>query len=61
LKALALGAQAVFVGRPLVWGLAVDGEDGVADVLRLLRDELALGLALLGCVSPAEVTRAHAT
>ncbi|HEX6662510.1 MAG TPA: alpha-hydroxy acid oxidase [Gaiellaceae bacterium] len=61
LKALALGARAVFVGRPLVWGLAVDGEDGVADVLRLLRDELALGLALLGCASPAEVTRAHAT
>ena len=61
LKALALGADAVFVGRPLVWGLAVSGEDGVADVLRLLRDEVELGLALLGCASPAEVTRRHVT
>jgi 4-hydroxymandelate oxidase len=59
LKALALGARAVFVGRPFVWGLAVGGEEGVADVLRLLRDEVELGLALLGCVSPAEVTRRH--
>lgn len=61
LKALALGARAVLVGRPLVWGLAVGGEDGVVDVLRLLRDEIELGLALLGCASPAEVTRAHVT
>jgi isopentenyl diphosphate isomerase/L-lactate dehydrogenase-like FMN-dependent dehydrogenase len=61
LKALALGARAVLVGRPLVWGLAVGGEDGVADVLGLLRDEFELGLALLGCASPAEVTRAHVT
>lgn len=61
LKALALGARAVFVGRPFVWGLAVDGEDGVADVLRLLHDEVELGLALLGCASPAEVTRRHVT
>jgi 4-hydroxymandelate oxidase len=37
------------------------GEEGVADVLRLLRDEVELGLALLGCRSPADVTRAHAT
>ena len=61
LKALALGARAVLVGRPLVWGLAVGGEEGVGDVLRLLRDEIELGLALLGCASPAEVTRAHVT
>jgi isopentenyl diphosphate isomerase/L-lactate dehydrogenase-like FMN-dependent dehydrogenase len=59
LKALALGARAVLVGRPVVWGLAVEGEAGVTEVLELLRTELALGLTLLGCRSPAEVTGAH--
>jgi 4-hydroxymandelate oxidase len=61
LKALALGARAVLIGRAMVWGLTVAGEEGVADVLRLLRDEVELGLALLGCASPADVTRAHVT
>jgi len=61
LKALGLGARAVLIGRAMVWALAVDGEAGVAHVLRLLRDEIQLGLALLGCCSPAEVTRAHVT
>ena len=59
LKALALGARAVLVGRPIIWGLAVDGEAGVREVLALLRAELALGLTLLGCRSPAEITGAH--
>jgi isopentenyl diphosphate isomerase/L-lactate dehydrogenase-like FMN-dependent dehydrogenase len=59
LKALALGARAVLIGRAMVWGLAAAGENGVADVLRLLRDEVELGLALLGCASPADVSRAH--
>jgi isopentenyl diphosphate isomerase/L-lactate dehydrogenase-like FMN-dependent dehydrogenase len=59
LKALALGARAVLIGRAMIWGLTVAGEEGVADVLRLLRDEVELGLALLGCASPADVTRAH--
>jgi isopentenyl diphosphate isomerase/L-lactate dehydrogenase-like FMN-dependent dehydrogenase len=59
LKALALGARAVLVGRPVVWGLAVGGEEGVREVLELVRAELQLGLTLLGCRSPAEVTRAH--
>ncbi len=61
LKALALGARAVLIGRAMVWGLAVNGEAGVAHVLQLLRDEIQLGLALLGCRSPADVTRAHVT
>jgi isopentenyl diphosphate isomerase/L-lactate dehydrogenase-like FMN-dependent dehydrogenase len=61
IKALALGARAVLIGRAMVWGLAVAGEEGVRDVLRLLRDEVELGLALLGCSSPADVTRAHVT
>ncbi len=57
--ALALGADAVLVGRPALWGLAVDGEQGAHRVLELLRDELELTLALCGCASPAELTRAH--
>jgi 4-hydroxymandelate oxidase len=48
LKALALGARAVMVGRPVVWGLAVAGERGVQGVLDLLRGELDVALALAG-------------
>jgi isopentenyl diphosphate isomerase/L-lactate dehydrogenase-like FMN-dependent dehydrogenase len=59
LKALALGARAVLIGRPMLWGLAVAGEDGVTDVLRMFQEEIQLGLALLGCASPADVSRAH--
>jgi 4-hydroxymandelate oxidase len=58
-KALALGAQAVLAGRAPLWGLAVDGAAGVERVLGLLREEIALALALCGCASPAEVTHAH--
>lgn len=57
--ALALGADAVMVGRPALWGLAVGGEAGALRVLELLREEFELALALLGCASPAELTRAH--
>ena len=57
LKALALGARAVLIGRPIHWGLAVDGEAGVRHVLELLRAELALDLMLCGVASPAEVNR----
>ena len=59
LKALALGARAVLIGRAMLWGLAAAGEEGVADVLRMFKDEVELGLALLGCASPADVSRAH--
>ena len=58
-KALALGARAVLAGRAPRWGLAVDGGEGVERVLALLRDEVALALALCGCTSPDDVTRAH--
>ena len=57
LVALALGADAVLVGRPALWGLAVDGEQGARAVLELLRYEFKLALALLGCSTPGEVTR----
>ena len=58
-KALALGAQAVLVGRAPLYGLAVGGAEGVERVLELLREEVVLALALCGCASPADVTRAH--
>jgi 4-hydroxymandelate oxidase len=58
-KALALGAQAVLAGRPPLWGLGANGADGAQRVLELLRDEIELALALCGCTSPAQVTRAH--
>ena len=58
-KALALGASAVLAGRAPLWGLAVAGEEGVRHVLELLRAEVELALQLLGCRSPAEVTRDH--
>ncbi|XP_051723043.1 hydroxyacid oxidase 1 isoform X2 [Ctenopharyngodon idella] len=57
LKALALGAKAVFVGRPILWALACEGDKGVANVLQLLREELHLALALTGCRSLKEVNR----
>jgi 4-hydroxymandelate oxidase len=57
--ALALGARAVLVGRPVVFGLAFGGDTGVRQVLEILRDETENALALLGCRSPAEVTRSH--
>lgn len=50
-KAMALGASAVLVGRPAIWGLAAAGPLGVAHVLRLLRDELEMTMALTGCAT----------
>jgi 4-hydroxymandelate oxidase len=55
LKAMALGATAVLVGRPVVYGLAVNGAFGVAHVLRLLRDELEAAMALSGCRTLADL------
>jgi lactate 2-monooxygenase len=55
LKALALGADAVCLGRPYVWGLALDGQAGVEQVLRCLLAELDLTLALSGHTAPAQL------
>ncbi|NUP68800.1 MAG: alpha-hydroxy-acid oxidizing protein [Nonomuraea sp.] len=60
-KALALGATAVALGRPVLWGLAVDGADGVSAVLSLLRAELANALTLCGVPTPAALTRDQVT
>eukprot|EP00922_Rhytidocystis_sp_ex-Travisia-forbesii_P020741 GHVS01030485.1.p1 GENE.GHVS01030485.1~~GHVS01030485.1.p1 ORF type:complete len:186 (-),score=25.85 GHVS01030485.1:64-621(-) len=56
LKALALGAKFVFVGRPILWGLAVAGASGVKDVLRILREELQEAMSLSGCNSTHKLT-----
>ncbi|XP_072707200.1 2-Hydroxyacid oxidase 2 isoform X2 [Ciconia boyciana] len=57
LKALALGAKCVFIGRPALWGLAYKGEEGLQDVLRILQDEFRLSMALAGCASVSEIGR----
>jgi isopentenyl diphosphate isomerase/L-lactate dehydrogenase-like FMN-dependent dehydrogenase len=57
--ALALGADAVLLGRPTAWGLAAGGAAGAERVLRLLADELELALALLGLASPADLGPEH--
>lgn len=63
-KALALGAKAVLIGRPILWGLAVEGRKGVAHILELLQEELDLAMALSGCASikdiePSLVIKSH--
>ena len=55
LRALALGARAVLIGRPVIWGLAADGAEGVRAVLRILHDELTLALRLAGQTTIATV------
>ncbi|NXO57627.1 HAOX2 oxidase, partial [Aramus guarauna] len=57
LKALALGAKCVFIGRPALWGLAYKGEEGLQEVLRILQDEFRLSMALAGCASVSEIGR----
>jgi isopentenyl diphosphate isomerase/L-lactate dehydrogenase-like FMN-dependent dehydrogenase len=57
LKALALGARAVLVGRPVLWGLATEGERGVLRVLEMLRAEIDQAMALAGCARVEDVTR----
>ncbi len=55
-RALALGADAVLIGRPVLWALTVGGREGVTNMLELLRSELVQALALCGCRSLADVT-----
>ena len=57
LRALALGATAVQVGRPVLWGLAAAGSDGVERVLRLLMQEFSLAMALAGCADVPSIRR----
>ncbi|MDM9382296.1 alpha-hydroxy acid oxidase [Chlorogloeopsis sp. ULAP01] len=55
MKAIALGAKAVLIGRPVLWGLALAGEAGVADVIEILRDELDVAMALSGCAKLQDI------
>ncbi|KAI5621319.1 hydroxyacid oxidase 2 isoform X2, partial [Silurus asotus] len=57
LKALALGAKCVFIGRPAIWGLAYKGEEGVKEVLQILNEEFRLSMGLSGCRNMAEINR----
>jgi len=57
--ALAIGAEAVLVGRPALCGLAVDGEAGARRALEMLAEELRLALALLGCPDPSALSADH--
>jgi isopentenyl diphosphate isomerase/L-lactate dehydrogenase-like FMN-dependent dehydrogenase len=56
-KAIALGAKAVGVGRPIIWGLAVDGEQGAKRVLDILRKDFELTMRLCGCASVQEIKK----
>ncbi|GJN01722.1 hypothetical protein PR202_ga19005 [Eleusine coracana subsp. coracana] len=60
-KALALGASGIFIGRPVLFSLAVDGEAGLRNALQMLRDELEVVMALSGCASLKKITRDHVT
>ena len=55
LKAIALGARAVLVGRPILWGLTVNGEQGALNVLEILRRELDEAMLLCGCTTIADI------
>ena len=57
-KVVALGAHAVLVGRPILWGLAVDGARGVQQVLEILHTELEWAMKLAGCPTLASINRA---
>ena len=60
-KALALGARAVFIGRPVLWGLAHSGETGVHQVLELMKKEFELAMQLSGCTKLSEIQRSMVT
>src|SRR5207249_5011462 len=56
-KAMALGARAVLVGRPILWGLGVSGENGASHILEILRRELDEAMLLCGCTKLSDIDR----
>jgi 4-hydroxymandelate oxidase len=61
LKALSLGAKAVLIGRPVLWGLSVAGSEGVAHILEIFKEELDLAMALSGCACLTDIDRSLCT
>ncbi|CAF1342266.1 unnamed protein product [Rotaria sp. Silwood1] len=57
LKSLALGARAVLIGRPILWGLTVDGEQGVTNVLAILKNEFRVAMMLCGCQNVEDIRK----
>uniref|UniRef100_A0A1B0DQ70 (S)-2-hydroxy-acid oxidase n=1 Tax=Phlebotomus papatasi TaxID=29031 RepID=A0A1B0DQ70_PHLPP len=58
-KALALGAKLVFIGRPAIWGLTVAGQAGVENVLKIIKNELDICMATVGCASISEISKKY--
>jgi isopentenyl diphosphate isomerase/L-lactate dehydrogenase-like FMN-dependent dehydrogenase len=56
LKSIALGANAVLIGRPVIWGLAAGGQQGVEKILAIIKNEFDLSMALAGCRNISEIT-----
>ncbi|XP_071481717.1 2-Hydroxyacid oxidase 1-like [Diadema antillarum] len=54
-RAIALGARAVFIGRPQLWGLASGGQQGVEEILDIIKDEFSRTMALTGCASISDI------
>lgn len=59
MQALALGADGVLIGRPIVYALAIDGQQGVERALEIIRKEFRLSMMLLGCAALCEIQRGH--
>ena len=59
LKALAMGAKAVAIGKLQGWGLAADGKDGVVRVLEILEEEMRVAMGLMGVTSIGQITESH--
>lgn len=61
MKAIALGASAVFVGRPVIWGLNYNGREGVEQVIQILKSELEMALRLSGCDDVKKLEKSYLT
>jgi 4-hydroxymandelate oxidase len=60
-KALAIGARAVLIGRPIFWGLTIEGEQGVFEVIDILKTELDLAIAYLGVNKISDLDKSYVT
>lgn len=58
-KAIALGAKMVFLGRPILWGLSISGQNGVEDILKIVHNEFDTALALAGTSTVYDITKEY--